>query len=124
MNSASLCGLAGRYDNPISHRFLAPIDCLKIPALIYCIICLVESPSIYRGRAKIGGMYLPCQLERTYTTTLFVTVDRVKGGGRAPPTPSPGWIDFTIRMECTVHKKVDIATLCVLCGWNVVTIVM
>ncbi len=33
MNSASLCSLAGRYDNPIPPRFLAPIDCLKIPAL-------------------------------------------------------------------------------------------
>jgi hypothetical protein len=34
MNSASLCSLAGRYDNPIPTRFLAHIDCLKIPALI------------------------------------------------------------------------------------------
>ncbi len=33
MNSASLCSLAGRYDNPIPTRFLAPMDCLKIPAL-------------------------------------------------------------------------------------------
>ncbi len=33
MNSASLYGLAGRYDNPIPPRFLAPIDFLKIPAL-------------------------------------------------------------------------------------------
>jgi hypothetical protein len=32
-NSASLCSLAGRYYNPISTRFLAPTDCLKIPAL-------------------------------------------------------------------------------------------
>jgi hypothetical protein len=31
-NSASLCGLAGRYDNPIPTRFLTPIDCLKISA--------------------------------------------------------------------------------------------
>ncbi len=31
-NSASLCSLAGRYDNPIPPRFLAPIDTLKIPA--------------------------------------------------------------------------------------------
>ncbi len=31
-NSASLCSLAGRYDNPIPIRFLAPIDCLKISA--------------------------------------------------------------------------------------------
>ncbi len=32
MNSASLCSLAGWYDNPIPPRFLAPIDSLKIPA--------------------------------------------------------------------------------------------
>ncbi len=36
INSASLCSLAGRYDNPIPTRFLAPIDCLKIPALSMC----------------------------------------------------------------------------------------
>ncbi len=28
----AVCSLAGRYDNPIPTRFLAPIDCLKIPA--------------------------------------------------------------------------------------------
>jgi hypothetical protein len=33
MNSACLCSQAGRYDNPIHARFLAPIDFLKIPAL-------------------------------------------------------------------------------------------
>jgi hypothetical protein len=33
MHSASLRSLAGRYDNPIPPRFLAPIDFLKIPAL-------------------------------------------------------------------------------------------
>jgi hypothetical protein len=33
MNSDSLCSLADRYDNPFPIRFLAPIDCLKIPAL-------------------------------------------------------------------------------------------
>ncbi len=32
INSASLCNLAGRYDNPIPTRCLAPIDCLKITA--------------------------------------------------------------------------------------------
>ncbi len=31
-NYARLCSLAGRYDNPIPTRFLAPIDCLKIQA--------------------------------------------------------------------------------------------
>jgi hypothetical protein len=34
MNSASLLSLAGRYDNPLPPRFLAPIETLKIPALI------------------------------------------------------------------------------------------
>jgi hypothetical protein len=33
MNSASLCSLAGRYENPIPPWCLAPIDFLKIPAL-------------------------------------------------------------------------------------------
>jgi hypothetical protein len=33
MISTSLCSLAGRYDNPIPPRFLAPVDSLKIPAL-------------------------------------------------------------------------------------------
>jgi hypothetical protein len=32
INYASLCSLAGRYDNPIPTRFPAPVDCLKIPA--------------------------------------------------------------------------------------------
>jgi hypothetical protein len=27
INSASPCSLAGRYDSPISTRFLAPLDC-------------------------------------------------------------------------------------------------
>ncbi len=34
MNSASLCSMAGLYFNPIPTRFLAPIDCLKIPAQV------------------------------------------------------------------------------------------
>ncbi len=34
MNSASLCSLAGRYDNPIPTRCPAPIDRLKIPILL------------------------------------------------------------------------------------------
>ena len=33
INSVSLCGLVGRYDNPIPTLFLAPIYYLKIPAL-------------------------------------------------------------------------------------------
>jgi hypothetical protein len=35
LDPASLCSLAGRQDKPIPTRFLAPIDCYKIPALIF-----------------------------------------------------------------------------------------
>jgi hypothetical protein len=35
IDSARLCSLAGQYDNPIPTLFLAPIDCLKIPAQNY-----------------------------------------------------------------------------------------
>jgi hypothetical protein len=34
LKSFKIRALAGRYDNPFPTRFLAPIDCLKIPALI------------------------------------------------------------------------------------------
>jgi hypothetical protein len=32
-STASLCSMAGRYDNPIPIRFLAPTDCSKIPSI-------------------------------------------------------------------------------------------
>ncbi len=41
-----------------------------------------------KDRGDIGGVYLTSQLERTYTTTLLVMVDGMKGGGRAPPAPT------------------------------------
>jgi hypothetical protein len=44
INSASLCSLAGWYDNPIPTRFLAPIDCLKIPPLLYNVTQSVIPP--------------------------------------------------------------------------------
>jgi hypothetical protein len=51
-----------------------------------------------KGRAEIGGV--SALSAGVYTTTKLVMVDRVKGGGREP-TPSPGWAEFTIMMECT-----------------------
>jgi hypothetical protein len=45
-NSPSLCSLAGRYDNPIPARFLAPIDFLKIPA----------QGGIVQGGIVLGGI--------------------------------------------------------------------
>jgi hypothetical protein len=71
MNSASLCSLAGRYDKPVPTRFLAPIDCWKIPAvnsatgftflmisqsiiiLSDCKQCRVNSRPLCRRRDKI-----------------------------------------------------------------------
>ena len=32
INSASMCSLAGQYNNPITINFLAPLNCLKILA--------------------------------------------------------------------------------------------
>ncbi len=57
MNSANLCSLAGRYDNPIPHRFLAPIDFLKIPALesLY-----IEKPNSSDSQ-KLCFIFLPLQ---------------------------------------------------------------
>jgi hypothetical protein len=57
----------------------------------FCPYCTVSWMSLtteyiqYRCRGEIGGVYLPSLLERTYTTTLLLIVDRVKGGGSAPP---------------------------------------
>ncbi len=42
IDSASLCSLEGRYDNPIFTRFLAPIDCSKMPALLSVSVNIIE----------------------------------------------------------------------------------
>ncbi len=51
MNSASLCSLAGRYENPIPPQCRAPIDFLKIPALYcymsWCLITMIASMCYY-----------------------------------------------------------------------------
>ncbi len=76
MNSASLCSLAGRYNNPIPTRFLAPIGCLKIPAqawkmaleflknlLYYIFPCL---PKSFR-KILSYGRYLPYVIKTDQT---------------------------------------------------------
>jgi hypothetical protein len=57
--SARLCSLAGRYDNPIPTRFLAPVSCLKIPAQ-FGASCLLtcQSPnnlSVFGGKGNTLG---------------------------------------------------------------------
>ncbi len=56
MNSASLCSLAGRYNNPIPTRFLAPIDCLKIPALVKVVEELNHSHPMGIGSADTSRL--------------------------------------------------------------------
>ncbi len=62
MDYASLCSLAGRYDNPIPRRFLAPIDFLKIPALVfYCSMWNWETQNknFEQGEKKEYTPFLP-----------------------------------------------------------------
>ncbi len=53
MISASLCSLAGRYDNSIPTRFLAPIDGLKIPDL-YSTVYGISRPNTEKPGTEYG----------------------------------------------------------------------
>jgi hypothetical protein len=55
-----VCSLAGRYDNPIPTRFLAPIDCLKIPALAG----RYDNPIPIRFLVPIDCLTIPTQRQR------------------------------------------------------------
>ncbi len=68
MNSASLCSQAGRYKNPIPPRCLAPIDFLKISALVLTdgegrvrpVVRVAVTPvgrSTSAGPSPIGGIH-------------------------------------------------------------------
>jgi hypothetical protein len=45
--------LAGRYDNPLPTRFLAPIDCSKIPAQ-----CTLQSLELIKGLELMQGLII------------------------------------------------------------------
>ncbi len=55
-------------------------------------------------RLEIGEVYLPSQLERTCTTTLYMMVDISERGWACTP-PSPAWADFSIIIECTPESS-------------------
>jgi hypothetical protein len=74
MNSASLCSLAGRYNNPIPPWFLAPIDFWKIPALMFIMYQINASLSI--------GMYLPHRRKRPKQRLEVYVVFRIRIGSR------------------------------------------
>jgi hypothetical protein len=58
MNSASLCSLAGRYENPIPPQCLAPIDFLKIPAQMN-----ISIESVLYAHAPMIFKFFGCAVE-------------------------------------------------------------
>ncbi len=57
MNSVSLCSLAGRYDNPIPPRFLAPIDTKKFQ------LCIQDYESCYTVGRSLLQLEFMCKME-------------------------------------------------------------
>jgi hypothetical protein len=61
LKSLKIRALAGRYNNPIPTRFLAPIDCFKIPAQeLFSCICIVT-------------IFCHCKLRFLFDFVVFVT---------------------------------------------------
>jgi hypothetical protein len=60
IDSASLCSLAGRYNNHVPPRFLAPIDCSKIPALgsILKSSDTMESEGLHADEAVLNNVHI------------------------------------------------------------------
>ncbi len=105
-------------------KALALLNC-KLDFIITYILNLDIPPKILRGLTKDYFWEKHCFLKKrvpkygclVYTTTLYMMVDKVKGGGRRPPhQPRPNFPSWW-----NVRQKVAIATLCVLCActpWN------
>ncbi len=72
INSASLCSLVGRYDNPIPPRFLAHIDFLKIPAL-------APNWEMFKEQESIPPAYVACMAWRADTSNRIVILVRQAG---------------------------------------------
>ncbi len=65
MNSASLSGLAGRYDNSILPWFLSPVDFLKIPAqIIFWFWKPIKWNQVILYRRKLVLNFLVASLKR------------------------------------------------------------
>jgi hypothetical protein len=80
MNSASLCCLAGRYDNPFPTRCLAPIDYLKIPAQYLKQDSMHQIPEMEFTRATFDFWQLAIYSRGFFSHLGFATAE--DGGGR------------------------------------------
>ncbi len=72
-----------------------------------------EMHRVYRDRDEIVGVFLPSQLERAYTATLYVMVNIVKGVGVHLHPGQPGLIFPSL---WDVRQKAAVANLCVPCA--------
>jgi hypothetical protein len=97
MNSASLCSLAGRYDNPIPTRCLAPIDFLKIPPLvIQHSLRILRSPGIDSQ---------PGELVRQPSTTFWPAGARICKPFKEPKNRFPAWHAGTTSFMTYRHAR-------------------
>ncbi len=117
MNSASLCSLAGRYDNPIPNRFLAPIDCLKIPALIrqtfFSVLYGIEPHSLHFPR-----LYSTERLLQRLIWTRYTVDTRVGSHKRSVLSflvyGSFSSLFMKLREKCNQFSSRDVSIYCVL----------
>jgi hypothetical protein len=91
MNSASLCSQAGRYDDPIPPWFLAPIDCLKIPAPVRIILTKNNTKRTHLGLITIYApmIYMaPCVI----LLMRAASITWASGRGLDPGNPEFFWV--------------------------------
>ncbi len=93
MTSASLCSLAGWYDNPIPPRFLAPIDCLKFPAQVPNLnLKTIPESSSNPDRSSTLSQHCSPELALRYSWRVSVScrADETWARPRGPSWPSSG----------------------------------
>ncbi len=106
--SASLCSLAGRYDNPIPTRFLARIDCSKIPALLAVSLLLLSpnSPAscpacgcqTFSARRTVSYVRCAMHIAHILSWTLTQSWEPIVFCSPVCVTDSPSW-----KTETTFH---------------------
>ncbi len=122
-DSAILCSLAGRYDNPIPIRFLAPIDCSRIPAQHSCHITFSvhlcfestvttlhqQNATAYRGhRQNKRIVFRRNPLKIFLQLIFFLLMLFLTGGQRARPKFEP-WTYLSAGRQLNRHPTPKIA---------------